>query len=92
MKGSSEFAENVAALVILIEIAKKGRAEVHMMVDEQKATFRRRFHCTSLVDHSHPLFVSEPAAFLHKHRRKTTKINFQGTEDGPRYFIMNLMK
>lgn len=44
---------------------KKGRAEVQLAVDEQKAEFKRRLFCSLLVDHSHPLFVSEAAAFLH---------------------------
>lgn len=65
---------------------RKGRAEIQHAIDIQKAEFRRRFHCTSLVDHSHPLYTSEAAAFLQKKQRRTTKIRYKPAEEGHRYF------
>lgn len=40
----------------------------------------------SLIDHTHPLYTNEAAAFLHKKQRRTSKIRFHSTSTGPKYF------
>lgn len=65
---------------------RKGCSEIQTAIEAQKAEFRRRFHCANHVDPSHPLFTNEAVAFLHNKRRRTTKIRFQFTSEGTRYF------